>query len=310
MQDQRKTSVTYQAIHPELAGQRIDHFLFCLFKKVPKDLIYRLIRTGQIRINKRRTKLNYRLATGDTLRIPPLDIKETLQPFIPPKEFRILYEDEALVVIDKPANIASHGGSGISFGVIEQFKKARPDARYLRLVHRLDKETSGLLILAKKHSAIVHLHETFRQGNAEKHYYALALGNLTKDREEVKMPLQIQRMSDGTKYVEVNQAGYFSHTIFTVIKRFRDFTLVDAQIKTGRTHQIRAHLKYLGHPIAGDKLYGDFAYNKILLTLGLKRMFLHAYRITLPHPIKKKLLTVESSLAKDLQKILEQLNRS
>ena len=308
MQYQRKTSVAYQTIHPELAGQRIDHFLFCLLKNVPKNLIYRLIRTGQIRINKKRTKLDYRLTAGDTLRIPPVNIKEILQSFIPPKNFRILYEDEVLVVIDKPANIASHGGSGISFGVIEQFKKMRPNARYLRLVHRLDKETSGLLMLAKKHSALVHLHETLRQGNAEKHYYALASGNLVNNREEVKVPLQIQRTSDGKKYVEVNQAGYFSHTIFTVIKRFRDFTLVDAHIKTGRTHQIRAHLKYLGHPIAGDQRYGDLTHNKAPFALGLKRMFLHAYRITLPHPVRNELLTVESPLAKDLQKILEQLN--
>lgn len=308
MQYQRKASVTYQTIHPELAGQRIDHFLFCLLKNVPKNLIYRLIRTGQIRINKKRIKLDYRLTAGDTLRIPPVEVKEILQPFIPPKNFRILYEDEVLIVIDKPANVASHGGSGISFGVIEQFKKMRPNARYLRLVHRLDKETSGLLMLAKKHSALVHLHETLRKGNAEKHYYALVLGNFANNREEVKVPLQIRRTSDGQKYVEVNQAGRFSHTIFTVIKRFQDFTLVDAHIKTGRTHQIRAHLKYLGHPIAGDQRYSDLTHNKALLTLGLKRMFLHAYRITLPHPVQNKLLTVESSLAKDLQKILEQLH--
>ncbi|QQS16330.1 MAG: RluA family pseudouridine synthase [Neisseriales bacterium] len=309
MSSQRKTSVTYSLIHEEYAGQRIDHFLHCLLKNAPKSLIYRFIRTGQVRINKRRTTPDYRLMAGDNIRIPPVDVTQfKVLPCAPRrKNFKIVYEDDALLVIDKPAHVASHGGSGIAFGVIEQLKQARPDAKYLRLAHRLDKDTSGLLMIAKKHAALVRLHDILRNGLSDKHYYALLLGHVLNYQEDITLPLHEGRTSEGKKYVQVNQNGRFARTILTVVKKYHDYTLVDALIKTGRTHQIRVHTQYLGHPVAGDALYGDFNHNRSLARWGLKRMFLHAYRITLPHPISNKSLTMESPLPVDLQKLLDRL---
>lgn len=309
MSSQRKTSVTYSLIHEECAGQRLDHFLCCLLKNAPKSLIYRFIRTGQVRINKGRTTPDYRLMEGDNIRIPPVVATQSIVSYAPRKNFNVVYEDDALLVIDKPAHVASHGGSGIAFGVIEQLKQAKPNAKYLRLAHRLDKDTSGLLMIAKKHAALVRLHEILRNGLSDKHYYALLLGHVLNHQEDITLPLREGRTSEGKKYVQVNQNGRFARTILTVAKKYHDYTLVDALIKTGRTHQIRVHAQYLGHPVAGDALYGDFNHNKSLAKCGLKRMFLHAYRITLPHPITNISLTMESPLPVDLQKLLDRLER-
>jgi 23S rRNA pseudouridine955/2504/2580 synthase len=227
---------------------------------------------------------------------------------IPAVEFPILYEDDALVVLNKPSGVAVHGGSGVSFGVIEQMRRARPQAKFLELVHRLDRETSGVLLLAKKRSALTAMHEIMREGNSDKRYFALVLGQWKNVKQHVKLPLHKFDTPQGEKRVMVREDGQASHTIFTLQKSWPEFSLLEAQLKTGRTHQIRVHLSHLGFPIAGDDKYGDFARNKALMKQGLKRMFLHAHSIAFAHPLTGEPMHLIAPLPKELESFIGKLD--
>lgn len=274
-------------------GQRMDNFLLKILKGVPKSHVYRLIRGGQVRVNKKRVQAETRLALGDVVRIPPVRVAEaapTPQAPIPNDEFPILFEDDAFLVINKPAGIAVHGGSGQSFGVIEQLRRARPQARFLELVHRLDKETSGILLIAKKRSALKHLQDQFRSREMDKRYLALVQGVWPIRQKVIDLYLYKYLLANGERRVKVVEAEHpqaqRSLSLVQVLARDEDKSkplgprsLLEVCIKTGRTHQIRVHLSHHQHPIAGDDKYGDFAWNKLLASAGLKRMFLHAYRL-------------------------------
>ena len=305
-----KESVTWIEIDEESAGQRIDNFLFRHLKGVPKSHVYRILR-GEVRVNKKRIAQTYRLQTGDRLRIPPIRVAEKPDTsFIPACEFPVLFEDEALLAIDKPAGTAVHGGSGVSFGVIEQLRRARPQAKCLELVHRLDRETSGVLLVAKKRSALTGMHEIMREGNSDKRYLTLVLGAWQNTKQHVKLRLHKFDTPQGEKRVMVREDGQTAHTIFTLQQRWPGFSLLEAQLKTGRTHQIRVHLSHLGFPIAGDAKYGDFARNKELMKQGLKRMFLHAHAIAFNHPLTGEPLRITAPLAPELQKFLDRLDKT
>ena len=312
-----KDSVSLITVAEHEAGQRLDNYLIKILKGVPKSHIHRIIRAGEVRLNKKRCKPDSRIQTGDLLRIPPVRTAEKQRSSenraqaVPAREFTIIYEDDALLVIDKPAGTAVHGGSGVSFGVIEQIRRARPEARYLELVHRLDKDTSGLLMIAKKRSALVKLHEAIRNDHPKKIYLALGVGRLPNDRFHVKLPLFKYTGAQGEKMVRVSEDGQSAHTVFRVLNRFSDgllhqaglshLTLVEATLKTGRTHQIRVHLQSQHCPIAGDERYGDYQANKRLQKLGLKRMFLHASELHLDHPLTGEKLVLKADLPQELQ---------
>ena len=312
-----KDSVSLITVAEHEAGQRLDNYLIKILKGVPKSHIHRIIRAGEVRLNKKRCKPDSRIQTGDLLRIPPVRTAEKQRSSenraqaVPAREFTIIYEDDALLVIDKPAGTAVHGGSGVSFGVIEQIRRARPEARYLELVHRLDKDTSGLLMIAKKRSALVKLHEAIRNDHPKKIYLALGVGKLPNDSFHVKLPLFKYTGAQGEKMVRVSEDGQSAHTIFRVLNRFSDdllhqvglshLTLVQATLKTGRTHQIRVHLQSQHCPIAGDERYGDYQANKRLQKLGLKRMFLHAAELHLDHPLTGEKLVLKADLPQELQ---------
>jgi 23S rRNA pseudouridine955/2504/2580 synthase len=304
----------FVTITEEEAGQRIDNYLLRVCKGVPKSHIYRILRSGEVRVNKGRIDQLYRLNQGDVVRIPPVRVAERQEANVPAAEFAIIFEDAHLLVIDKPAGVAVHGGSGVSFGVIEQLRASRPDAKFLELVHRLDRETSGLLLLAKKRSALTSLHEQMRDGLTDKRYLTLAVGDWTNKRQHVKLPLHKYTLADGERRVRVQADGQPSHTVFTLLKKFAGFALLEAELKTGRTHQIRVHLASSGFPIAGDDKYGDFALNKALQkatdTRGaLKRMFLHAHQITFTHPETGKVMTLNAPLAAECEKFLVSLGK-
>jgi len=302
-----KESVTFMEIDEGGADQRIDNFLFRHLKGVPKSHIYRILR-GEVRVNKKRVDQTYRLKLGDLLRIPPIRVAEKPEAgFVPAVEFPILYEDDALLAVNKPSGTAVHGGSGVSFGVIEQMRRARPQAKFLELVHRLDRETSGVLLLAKKRSALTGLHEIMREGNSDKRYFALVLGQWKNARQHVKLPLHKFDTPQGEKRVIVREDGQAAHTIFTLQKIWLEFSLLEAELKTGRTHQIRVHLSHLGFPIAGDDKYGDFARNKELAKRGLKRMFLHAHSISFNHPLTGEPLHITAPLPRELQSFVDKL---
>ncbi|OFN81380.1 RluA family pseudouridine synthase [Neisseria sp. HMSC064E01] len=321
-----KDSVSLITVAEHEAGQRLDNYLIKILKGVPKSHIHRIIRAGEVRLNKKRCKPDSRIQTGDLLRIPPVRTAEKQRSSenraqaVPAREFTIIYEDDALLVIDKPAGTAVHGGSGVSFGVIEQIRRARPEARYLELVHRLDKDTSGLLMIAKKRSALVKLHEAIRNDHPKKIYLALGVGKLPNDRFHVKLPLFKYTGAQGEKMVRVSEDGQSAHTIFRVLNRFSDdllhqvglshLTLVQATLKTGRTHQIRVHLQSQQCPIAGDERYGDYQANKRLQKLGLKRMFLHAAELHLAHPLTGEKLILKAPLPQDLAQFVLMLENA
>ncbi|MGE8297475.1 MAG: 23S rRNA pseudouridine(955/2504/2580) synthase RluC [Pseudomonas sp.] len=278
-------------VAPELAGQRIDNFLRAQLKGVPKTLIYRILRKGEVRVNKGRIKPEYKLQAGDVVRVPPLRLAERDEPeplaqgLLERLEAAIVYEDKALIVLNKPAGIAVHGGSGLNYGVIEAFRQLRPDAKDLELVHRLDRDTSGLLMIAKKRSMLRHLHEQLRGDGVDKRYMALVRGHWATAKKQVNAPLQKSNLRSGERMVEVDGEGKEALTLFRVLRRFGDFaTLVEAKPVTGRTHQIRVHAKHAGHSIAGDSKYGDDDFTREIRDLGGKRLFLHAYELHVPLP--------------------------
>lgn len=304
-----KESVTFLQIDDTGEDQRIDNFLFRHLKGVPKSHIYRILRGGEVRVNKKRVDQTYRLQMGDQLRIPPIRIAEKAETaFVPAVEFPILYEDDALLAINKPAGTAVHGGSGVSFGVIEQLRRARPQAKFLELVHRLDRETSGVLLVAKKRSALTGLHEIMREGNSDKRYFALVLGQWKNARQHVKLPLHKYDPPHGEKRVIVQADGQHAHTVFNLLRSWSEFSLLEAELKTGRTHQIRVHLSHLGFPIAGDDKYGDFTRNKALAKRGLRRMFLHAHSIAFNHPLTGTPLHISAPIPPELDEFLQHLN--
>jgi 23S rRNA pseudouridine955/2504/2580 synthase len=301
-------------IDDEWAGQRIDNFLLRICKGVPKSHVYRILRSGEVRVNKGRVGADYRLESGDVVRVPPVRIaarEVDIPAWMPPPAYTIVHEDEHLLVIDKPAGLAVHGGSGVSFGVIEQLRNARPNAKYLELVHRLDRETSGLLMIAKRRSSLVALHEQIRENRIDKRYLACVVGDWHDRRRAVKAPLHKYLTADGERRVRVQEDGVASHTIFNLIERFEGFALLECELKTGRTHQIRVHLQHVGTPIVGDEKYGDFALNKQLarsgVKPGIKRMFLHAYRLRITHPSTGEPLEVEAPLPAECRQFIEQL---
>ncbi|MDR0737073.1 MAG: RluA family pseudouridine synthase [Zoogloeaceae bacterium] len=295
-------AVTYREVTAEEAGQRLDNYLFRHCKGVPQSHIYRILRSGEVRMNKKRCAADYRVQAGDTLRLPPLSVagRESADTLPAPLiDLPVLYEDTALLVIDKPAGIAVHGGSGVSFGVIETLRRQRPEARFLELAHRLDKETSGVLLIGKKRSALNTLHDMFRAAGqvADKRYLMLVKGHWMNPVQQVKVPLCKYLAESGERRVRVDtQEGKAAHSVFRLLARWRRFSLLEGQLKTGRTHQLRVHLAHLGFPILGDEKYGDFALNKALRKEGLSRMALHASRLDFPHPQEARRLTLAAPL--------------
>ena len=311
MNDLSKDSVTWLEVGEESDGQRIDNFLLRIAKGVPKSHLYRILRSGEVRVNKGRVQAEYRLKCGDKIRMPPIRVAEKVaQAAVPAREFSLAYEDEALIVVDKPAGVAVHGGSGVSFGVIEQLRRARPLAKFLELAHRLDRETSGLLIVAKKRAALTRLHDQFRDGGIGKRYLALVKGSWRNEQQHVRLPLLKYLNAEGERRVSVAAEGKVAHSIVRLVTRWENFSLVEVELKTGRTHQIRVHLSHLGFPIAGDDKYGDFVLNRDLAKTGLKRMFLHAAKLRLPHPLAEAVLTLEAPLPPELQDFLTRIDRN
>lgn len=311
MKDLSKDVVTWLEVGEEAEGQRIDNFLLYIAKGVPKSHIYRILRSGEVRVNKGRVTVEYRLKIGDVVRMPPIRIAQAPdQALVPAREFEIVFEDDAMIIVNKPAGVAVHGGSGVSFGVIEQLRRARTEARLLELAHRLDRETSGLLIVAKKRSALTRLHDQFREGAIAKRYLALVKGVWRNPLQHVRAPLLKYLTDGGERRVSVDPEGKESHSIVRLQKQWRDFSLVEVELKTGRTHQIRVHLAHLGYPIAGDDKYGDFALNKALQKTGLKRMFLHAARLDLPHPITGEPIALTLALPPELRQFVDQLDNN
>lgn len=322
-----KDLVNHITIQEHESGQRLDNYLIKILKGVPKSHIHRIIRAGEVRRNKGRVKPDSRIQTGDVLRIPPIRLREknisgSLNVnAIPTRKFNIVFEDDVLLVINKPSGLAVHGGSGVSFGVIEQLRQARPDAKYLELVHRLDKDTSGLLMIAKKRSALTKLHEMLRNNHPKKVYWALGVGQWQPENRHITLPLIKYTGAAGEKMVRVGSEtdGQSAHTIFKLLNLFSGsithsigistLSLVEATLKTGRTHQIRVHMQSQNCPIAGDERYGDYQANKRLQKLGLKRMFLHAYELILDHPISGERLHLKAELPQDLQSFLDNFGK-
>ena len=308
MKDLSKVSVKQVEIDSESAGQRIDNYLLRVCKGVPKSHIYRILRSGEVRVNSGRVDATYRLCAGDRMRIPPLRLgTKTAAPKAPKIDLPLLYEDEGLIAANKPAGLAVHGGSGISHGVIEQLRAARPQAKFLELVHRLDRDTSGLLLLAKKRSVLTGMHALIRDGQMDKRYLVLVQGQWPKGKRHVKLKLQRYVTGAGERRVNVDEEGRESHTIFDLERACGAYSLLQAQLKTGRTHQIRVHLAHLGFPIVGDDKYGDFELNKRLANQGMKRMFLHAWRLAFVHPASGDPLELEAPLPRELEKFMAAL---
>lgn len=296
-------------------GQRLDNFLISLCKGIPKSRLYKAVRSGEVRVNKARAQVDQRLAAGDWVRIPPMRQPRPAQVRqAPGQEFPIVFEDEALLVIDKPAGVAVHGGSGVSHGVIEQLRAARPEADFLELVHRLDRDTSGLLMIAKQRKALVRLHAMFREGGSQtsqKMYLALVEGRVLNDRQHLKQSLTKWTTQSGERRVRVDPDGQVAHTVITCLKRFGQYSLVQAELKTGRTHQIRVHLAHSGHPIVGDDKYGsDDTQALFKSTWRFDKMFLHATRLKITHPISGDTLDLHAPLPLAYQRLLELLSNT
>lgn len=303
-------------VDDESAGQRLDNFLFRHLKGVPKTHVYRVIRSGEVRVNKGRASADTRLEAGDVVRVPPVRTAQPADPLAqratPPREFPVVFEDEHVLAIDKPAGVAVHGGSGVSFGVIEQLRSARPAARYLELVHRLDRETSGILLVAKRRSALTRLQDQFRERETGKTYLAMVSGRWPANKKVIDLPLHKYLQADGERRVRVVGAsdpdGMRSITLVKLREALPmpgglapgEASLLEVTIKTGRTHQIRVHLASQGHPILGDDKYGDFELNKTLLRQGLRRMFLHAWRLQFTHPASGERIELLAPLPSDL----------
>ena len=304
-------AVQYVAISADEAGQRIDNFLRTHLKGVPKSMIYRILRKGEVRVNKKRIKPEYKLEAGDEVRIPPVRVAEREEEAVSPKLAKvaaltdaILYEDDHILVLNKPSGTAVHGGSGLSFGVIEGLRALRPEARFLELVHRLDRDTSGILLVAKKRSALRSLHEQLREKGMQKDYLALVSGQWPSHVKSVRAPLLKNILQSGERVVKVSAEGKPSETLFKVEERYDVATLVKASPVTGRTHQIRVHTLHAGHPIAFDDRYGEASFDQQLGGTGLKRLFLHAAALKFTHPGSGEEMRVEAPLDEELKRCL------
>lgn len=320
MKQLSKESVNWLEVGEEHAGQRIDNYLIRWLKGVPKSHIYRILRSGEVRVNKGRIGPDYRVRDGDRVRVPPIRTAATApradSTAVTPNAgsaLPVLYEDAALLIIDKPSGVAVHGGSGVSQGAIERLRQARPQAKFLELVHRLDRDTSGVLMLAKKRSALLALHEQLRAGQVQKIYLVLVRGHWREAKRSVKAPLQKHVMAHGERRVTVHEAGQAAHTIFRLRQSWPEhdppLSLLEAELKTGRTHQIRVHLAHLNFPIIGDDKYGDFVLNKkVIRNQILRRMFLHAAKIVIQHPDTGASLRFEAPLPVELAHCIAHLN--
>lgn len=291
-------------------GQRIDNYLLRVLKGVPKTHVYRLLRTGQVRVNGGRAKPDRRLAEGDKVRLPPVRRPDPSAPKRPPDallerlEQGIAYEDDQLIVFDKPVGLAAHGGSGVEFGIIEAAKAMRPHSDEFGLVHRLDRDTSGLLVVAKKRSALRRMHAALRERDMDKRYLALLAGPWPGEERRVDLPLEEHRPEGGERITKVSPRGRPAVSVFRPVKRFADATLVEVDLETGRMHQIRAHAAHIGHPVLGDPKYGDGAANALWRSRGLRRMFLHAAGLRFAHPSTGEPVKVEAGLDPELMAVL------
>ncbi len=304
--------VQFVTIDDDEAGQRIDNFLLARLKGVPKSMIYRILRKGEVRVNKGRIKPEYKLTAGDVIRIPPIRVAEKQETPVSAKLDKvaalagcILYEDDHILVINKPSGTAVHGGSGLSFGVIEGLRALRPEARFLELVHRLDRDTSGILLIAKKRSALRTLHEQLRLKQMQKDYLALVRGQWQSHCKVVEAPLLKNILQSGERVVKVSKEGKPSETRFKVEERYAFATLVRASPVTGRTHQIRVHTLHAGHPIACDDRYGDRVFDAQLAETGLNRLFLHASSLKFTHPSTEEMLRFEAPMDDNLRNCLK-----
>ncbi|EHR39489.1 23S rRNA pseudouridine(955/2504/2580) synthase RluC [Alishewanella jeotgali] len=316
MTDEIKLPVQMIEIEDDFIGQRIDNFLIARLRGVPKSVIYRVLRKGEVRVNKKRIKPEYKLEQGDVVRVPPLsvasepDAVSVKLSLVKDLEQHILYEDKDLIVLNKPSGMAVHGGSGLQFGVIEALRALRPDAKHLELVHRLDRDTSGCLLIAKKRSVLTHLHEQLRNKTVEKKYWALVAGDWDNKVRKVTEPLRKNTLQSGERVVKVDAVeGKPSETRFRILQRYQEGTLVEAFPVTGRTHQIRVHTACKGHPIACDDKYGDNQFSQQMQQIGLNRLFLHAFSLSFIHPISETTMRFEAPLDSKLSQTLERLNR-
>lgn len=314
MTDEIKTPIQFIDVDGEYAGQRLDNFLLTRLKGVPKSVIYRVIRKGEVRVNKGRTKPEYKLQAGDQVRVPPLvvaaekDQVSTKLSLVKNLESHILFEDNDLIVLNKPTGMAVHGGSGLQFGVIEALRALRPTAKFLELVHRLDRDTSGCLLIAKKRSVLTHLHQQLRLKTVEKKYWALVAGQWDARDKKVTAPLKKNTLQSGERIVRVDEnEGKPSETRFKILQRYVEGTLVEAFPVTGRTHQIRVHTACMGHPIACDDKYGVNEFTEQMNSLGLKRLYLHAKTLAFTHPNTGVVMKWEAPLDQELEKILTRL---
>jgi 23S rRNA pseudouridine955/2504/2580 synthase len=316
MTDEIKLPVQIIEIEPDFIGQRIDNFLLARLKGVPKSVIYRVLRKGEVRVNKKRIKPEYKLQQDDMVRIPPLTVAAEGEPIsvklsmVKNLEQHILFEDNDLIVLNKPSGMAVHGGSGLQFGVIEALRALRPLAKHLELVHRLDRDTSGCLLIAKKRSVLTHLHEQLRNKTVEKKYWALVAGDWDNKVRKVTEPLKKNTLQSGERVVRVDEAdGKQSETRFRILQRYQEGTLVEAFPVTGRTHQIRVHTACKGHPIACDDKYGDNTFTAQMQQIGLNRLFLHAKSLSFIHPNTETTMRVEAPLDSALEQALVKLTR-
>ncbi|MGR5093147.1 23S rRNA pseudouridine(955/2504/2580) synthase RluC [Vibrio maritimus] len=307
-----RTKVQFVDIDDDMAGQRIDNFLRNQLKNIPKSVVYRIVRKGEVRVNKKRVKAEYKLQAGDLVRIPPVTLEEK-EPEAPLNtnlnkvaqlESQIIYEDDHMLVLNKPSGLAVHGGSGLKFGAIEALRALRPQARFLELVHRIDRDTSGILLVAKKRSALRHLQAQFREKTVQKYYYALVMGTWKPSCKVVKAPLLKNEVNS---IVRVNPNGKASETRFKVLASYEQATLIQASPITGRTHQIRVHTQYTGHPIAWDDRYGDRRFDAYTAKVGLDRLFLHAANIIFTHPGKDEKMEIHAEMEPKLKRALDKL---
>ncbi|MFM2640095.1 23S rRNA pseudouridine(955/2504/2580) synthase RluC [Vibrio chagasii] len=309
-----RTQVQFVDIDEDMAGQRIDNFLRNQLKNIPKSMIYRIVRKGEVRVNKKRIKAEYKLKAGDLVRIPPVTIEEKVEENVPSTKLNkvseleqcIIYEDDHMLILNKPSGTAVHGGSGLKFGAIEALRALRPEARFLELVHRIDRDTSGILLVAKKRSALRHLQAQFREKTVQKYYFALVMGEWKNSCKVVNAPLLKNEVNS---IVRVNPNGKASETRFKVLEKFKDATLIQASPITGRTHQIRVHTQYTGHPIAWDDRYGDRRFDAYTGKVGLDRLFLHAANIKFTHPGTEEKMDISAPMEARLEKALTGLRK-
>lgn len=290
----------------ESVGQRIDNFLIRNLKGVPKSHVYRILRSGEVRVNSGRIKPDYRLVDGDKVRVPPVRVATPeARPPARSLALPVVFEDDALIVIDKPSGVAVHGGSGISFGVIESLRAERPRAKFLELAHRLDRDTSGLLMVGKKRTALVELHRMLRDGEVRKDYVAIVKGRWMGGGRKIDLPLHKYVTAEGERRVSVRDDGQQAISLFKPLAAGDTASMLDIRLMTGRTHQIRVHAAHVGHPILGDDKYGDFDLNRALVKQGVKRLFLHARQLSLSHPISGEPLAFVSPLPPEMQRFLD-----